>query len=207
MDLNMTDPFAHLTRNNAADNNKQYILDALQRLNLLKGKVVEIGSGPGQHGIHFCQHVSELTWQPTEITSKLPLTLQWYEVSQKQGLTNYLKPFSFHIGRDTITASDFDLVYSANVLHIISEELAQHLIKQLVETMSQGQKLVCYGPFKQDGEYTSESNRDFDQWLFSEGYGGMQDLEDIPSWSDGKLSLLQVESMPANNFIVVYQKV
>lgn len=203
----MTDPFAHLTRNNAADNNKQYILEALQKLNLLKGRVVEIGSGPGQHGIHFCQHVSELTWQPTEITSKLPLTLQWYEVSQKQGLTNYLKPCAFHIGTDSIAASDFDLVYSANVLHIISEELAQHLIKQLVETMNSGQKLVCYGPFKQDGDYTSESNRDFDQWLFSEGYGGMQDLEDIPNWSQGELSLLQFESMPANNFIVVYQKV
>ena len=202
----MTDPFAHLTRNRAADNNKEYILQALKKLNLLQGKVVEIGSGPGQHGIHFCQHTPELTWQPTEIESKLPLTLQWYDVSQKQGLTNYLEPFAFHIGRDTITASEFDLVYSANVLHIISEELAQHLITQLVETMSQGQKLVCYGPFKQNGEYTSDSNRDFDQWLFSEGYGGMQDLEDIPDWSHGELSLVQIESMPANNFIVVYQK-
>lgn len=202
----MTDPFAHLARNAAADNNKQPILDTLQRLNLLKGNIIEIGSGPGQHGIHFCQHVSELTWQPTEMISKLPLTLQWYEVSQKQGLTNYLKPFSFHIGQDPINVSDFDLIYSANVLHIISEELAQHLIKQLVETMRQGQKLVLYGPFKQDNEYTSESNRDFDQWLFSEGYGGMQDLTDIPNWSNSELSLVQVESMPANNFIVVYQK-
>lgn len=202
----MTDPFAHLARNPAADNNKQYILDTLLRLNLLKGKVVEIGSGPGQHGIHFCQQALDLTWQPTEVESKLPLTFQWYDISQKQGLTNYLKPVAFHIGRDLLTASEFDLVYSANVLHIISEELAQHLIKQLVQTMSQGQKLVCYGPFKQKGEYTSDSNRDFDQWLFSEGYGGMQDLEDIPNWSDGELSLVEVVSMPANNFIVVYQK-
>lgn len=206
MDLSMIDPFAHLARNPAADNNKQYILDVLKNLNLLNGKVIEIGSGPGQHGIHFCQHVPELVWQPTEIKSKLPLTMQWYEVSQKQGLTNYLKPFSFHIGQDTITASEFELIYSANVLHIISEALAKHLIKQLVESMNQGQKLVCYGPFKQKGEYTSESNREFDQWLFSEGYGGMQDLEDIPNWSDGQLSLLQVETMPANNFIVVYQR-
>ena len=206
MDFTMTDPFAHLTRNNAADNNKQPILNTLQKLSLLKGKVVEIGSGPGQHGIHFCQQVSALTWQPTEIESKLPLTLQWYDVSQKQGLTNYLKPFAFHIGSDSITASDFDLVYSANVLHIISEELAQHLIKQLVETMNSGQKLICYGPFKKDSEYTSESNRDFDQWLFSEGYGGMQDLTDVENWSNGELSLMQVKNMPANNFIVVYQK-
>lgn len=203
----MTDPFAHLARNSAADNNKQPILDALQKLNLLKGNIIEIGSGPGQHGIHFCQNVSELIWQPTEIISKLPLTLQWYEVSQKQGLTNYLKPFSFHIGQDPIDVSDFDLIYSANVLHIISEELAQHLIKQLVETMRQGQKLVLYGPFKKDREYTSESNRDFDQWLFSEGYGGMQDLTDVENWSNGELSLMQVKNMPANNFIVVYQKV
>lgn len=204
--FSMQDPFAHLPRNPAADNNKAFILQALKKLNLLKGKVVELGSGPGQHGIHICQNEKDLTWQPTEIQSKLPITQAWYEVSQQQNISNYLPPFEFHIGESQINAADYDLVYSANVLHIISEAMAKHLAKQLAETMNVKQHLVCYGPFLQDGKFTTESNREFNQWLLSENYGGLRDLTDIPNWTKGRLELVHIESMPANNFLVVYQK-
>lgn len=202
----MNNAFEHLPRNPAADNNKQFIFEALNRLDLLSQNVLEIGSGPGQHGIHFCQLDSLLMWQPTEIKSKLPLTNDWYQVAQKEGISNYLCPLAFHIGTDPLPEVNFDLIYSANVLHIISESLAKHLALQLSVNLQCGQKFVCYGPFKREGKFTTESNELFNQWLLSEGYGGIQDLVDIPIWTNNQLKLIHHEDMPANNFLVIYEK-
>ena len=51
----------------AAENNKDYILEKLTDLFSLEGVVLEIGSGTGQHAVHFSTRLSHLSWQPTDL--------------------------------------------------------------------------------------------------------------------------------------------
>ncbi|NVK26306.1 MAG: DUF938 domain-containing protein [Gammaproteobacteria bacterium] len=210
-----TERFAHLPHNQAADNNKQPIYEALNELDLLSSRVLEIGSGTGQHGVYFCQNSKNLTWQLTEHPANMAAVLSWHKVAESENIDNLLAPVSFDIAIDNLSqmfnnvynAPDgFDVVYSANVLHIVSKKFAKHMIDQCADFLIRGQKLVCYGPFKQNQKFTTESNAEFDCWLRSEGYGGINDIADIEVWSQSRLKLTDWLAMPANNFLLVYQK-
>ncbi len=50
----------------ACDENKQPILQQLLRLFAHCGQVLEIGSGTGQHGVHFASNMPWLNWQPSD---------------------------------------------------------------------------------------------------------------------------------------------
>ena len=47
--------------NNAANNNQQFIADELKRLLLPGARVLEIGSGSGQHAVHFVTRLKEVS--------------------------------------------------------------------------------------------------------------------------------------------------
>ena len=51
----------------AADNNKQAILDVLAVHMTSPETVLEIGSGSGQHAMHFSAQLTHLLWQPSEL--------------------------------------------------------------------------------------------------------------------------------------------
>ena len=62
-----------------------------------------------------------------------------------------------------------------------------------------------YGPFNVNGNYTSDSNRNFDLHLKNEGCGGIRDLAELQEWA-GTMKLHQRIQMPANNFLLVWIK-
>ncbi|MDB6098920.1 MAG: methylase, partial [Gammaproteobacteria bacterium] len=50
----------------ACERNKAPILAVLRSAFADRMQVLEIGSGTGQHAVHFAAHLSHLTWYPTE---------------------------------------------------------------------------------------------------------------------------------------------
>ena len=52
---------------NAADDNKQDIADELRRLLFSGARVLEIGSGSGQHALHFVSQLKKVSWQPADM--------------------------------------------------------------------------------------------------------------------------------------------
>ena len=202
----MTNPFAHLAHNQAAENNKVVIYQQLNKLGLLSQTVLEIGSGTGQQGIHFCSNKSELTWQPSEVSDNLQNLTQWHKVAKKVGISNFLEPISFSIGDELLSKEGFDSIYTSNVLHIVSNLQAKVLVETVTLSLKLGQLFICYGPFKKDGRFTTSSNEQFNSWLQEQGYGGLVDLQDVIGWSKNKLRIKHLCDMPANNFLVVFEK-
>ena len=49
----------------ACERNKEPILDVLRGRFAGRTQVLEIGSGTGQHAVHFARALKELTWHPT----------------------------------------------------------------------------------------------------------------------------------------------
>ena len=56
----------------ACERNKGPILEVLRRVFADRSHVLEIGSGTGQHAVHFAAHLEHVTWHPTERLSALP---------------------------------------------------------------------------------------------------------------------------------------
>ena len=50
----------------SAARNRDPILAVLQRVLPAAGRVLEIGSGTGEHAVHFARHLSALRWQPSD---------------------------------------------------------------------------------------------------------------------------------------------
>src|SRR5256885_16336725 len=62
---------AMLTLSEACERNKGPILEVLRTEFAASRSVLEVGSGTGQHAVHFAAHLPHLTWQPSELDEQL----------------------------------------------------------------------------------------------------------------------------------------
>ena len=189
----------------AADNNKTPILDVLKDWLKPGASVLEIGSGSGQHAIHFSQALSNIQWLPSDRPAVQSL-LQ--HNAQQYGSANLLAPITLDLAEPEWPASQIDAVYSANVLHIVSTDLGETMMKGAARCLQAGGLFILYGPFRYRGSFTTPSNAEFDDWLrVRDPNSGIRDFE----WVDdlaraGDLVLKEDRSMPANNQCLVFQK-
>lgn len=192
----------------ACENNKQPILEQLTAHFAHCSQVLEIGSGTGQHSVYFAQALSHLVWQTSDQPEYHPSVLAYGE---EAALPNWKAPLSFTVGKDQWPAAEpaIDAVFSANTAHIMQQEEAKLMMHLIAEHLPKGGVFCQYGPFKFDGNFTSESNRDFDASLRERGYGGYRDIDELTQWAQtekGCLSLQNVSSMPANNHLLQWRK-
>lgn len=190
---------------NAAESNKKYILSELRKLFKYPGLVLEIGSGSGQHAVYFAENLNHLTWQPTDTGEYAP-ALQM-NIKEMSGV-NVRTPLTLDVADETWPVNNVDYVYCANALHIMSTDHGKNLIEGVGRILNVGGVLVLYGPYKQEGEYTTKSNADFDLWLKDRNeQSGLRDVEWIRQLAShaGMAFLLNIP-MPANNQLLVLQK-
>ncbi|MCP4983593.1 MAG: DUF938 domain-containing protein [Gammaproteobacteria bacterium] len=190
-------PFAE-----AAEQNRQVIFDVIKPY--LKGDVLEIGSGTGQHAVYFAAQVAELRWQCTDLAQSLPGIEAWIEES---GLANLCPSLLLDVEEEWPDCQ-YDLIYSANCLHIMSAAAVISCIKGVANCLKPGGVFIVYGPFNYGGQYTAESNARFDQFLKSrDPASGIRDFEWLDELAiNAGLELLNDVSMPANNHVLVWQK-
>ena len=189
----------------AADNNKTPILNTLREW-LSNGELVlEIGSGSGQHAIHITSTLSKIRWQPTEHPDVLPILTK--NISSF-GSTNILTPQSLDLAAVEWPAESVDCVYAANVIHIVAETLGRKLIETAAEILGAGGLLALYGPFKYQGDFTTTSNAEFDDWLKDRNpKSGIRDFEWVMELAkDSGLTFVEDRSMPANNQFLAFRR-
>jgi hypothetical protein len=68
--------------------------------------------------------------------------------------------------------------------------------------------LAVYGPFNYDGNYSSDSNREFDAWLHArDPRMGIRDFEAVDALAQKNgLALVADIAMPANNRLLVWRR-
>jgi hypothetical protein len=82
------------------------------------------------------------------------------------------------------------------------------MIRLVTTTLQVNGVFACYGPFKQGGNFSTESNANFDQWLRRrDPESGIRNLEDLDTLAtDAGMQRRRVYAMPANNLLVVWRK-
>ncbi|MCU7871161.1 MAG: DUF938 domain-containing protein [Candidatus Thiodiazotropha sp. (ex Lucinoma borealis)] len=188
----------------ACEENKAPILRILQRLFTHHRTVLEIGSGTGQHAVHFAAAMPELIWQTSDRVENHPGIQAWLD---EVALPNLQDPITLDVG-GTWPDTRFDAVFSANTTHIMSWPEVELLFQGVGHLLSGGGCFVLYGPFNFGGNYSSESNRQFDQWLKNrDPLSGIRDFEalDKLAGSQGLVFNEDIE-MPVNNRILVWSR-
>jgi SAM-dependent methyltransferase len=189
----------------ATERNRDPILAVLREHFAGCRRVLEIGSGTGQHAVYFAAAMPQLQWQTSDLLDNHGGIQAWIDAST---LNNVLPPLALDVGDpDSWPTQHFDAVFSANTLHIISWPQVQALFANLPRVLADGALLVVYGPFNVGGQFTSPSNADFDVWLRNEDpRRGIRDLEAVQLLAaQAGLSLLADVEMPANNRCLVWR--
>lgn len=189
----------------AAENNKTPILQVLQHWLAPGFNILEIGSGSGQHAIYFSQQLPTIRWQPSdrqEVQSLLKSNIASY------GSPNLQPPIILDLATLEWPDQAIDVIYSANVLHIVSQPLGKVLITGAGKCLPKGGLLILYGPFRYRNSFTTSSNAEFDLWLKArDPESGIRDFEWVEALAKTEeLTLLDDRPMPANNQCLIFQK-
>ena len=190
----------------SCDQNKDSILSVISPLLLTHSTVLEIGSGTGQHAVHFAENMPHLRWYTSDCAPYLDGIKMWLD---EAGLSNTVSPFELNVSTSKWPELEVDAIFTANTLHIMPFADVVNFFSGVGELLEPGGNLLIYGPFNYNGSYTSESNERFDHWLKSrEPLSCIKHFEEINTLANNRgLQLISDEAMPANNRILYFLKV
>jgi cyclopropane fatty-acyl-phospholipid synthase-like methyltransferase len=187
----------------ACERNKAPILEVLRVAFADRIQVLEIGSGTGQHAVHFAAHLTHLTWHPTE---QLAYLADLASRVKLEGTRNLRQPTVLDVKQTIWPLRSVDAIFSANTLHIMGWAEVEAMFRG-VDTVLSAHGVVCiYGPFRYAGRYTSESNRDFDLMLQErDPLSGLRDLTDLSALAGRHALRLRADhDLPANNRLLEF---
>lgn len=185
----------------ASERNRAPILAVLRDALAQRRRVLEVGSGTGQHAAFFAQALPWLTWQASDRQENLDGIRAWLDEAKA---ANAPAPIELDVTQENWPTQRFDAVFSANTLHIMSWPEVQQLFARLPEVMEADASLVVYGPFNIDGRHTSASNAAFDAQLrLRDPAMGLRDLADVDALARAMgLRMQPPVAMPANNLCI-----
>lgn len=188
----------------SCERNRDPILEVLRQHFADRREVLEIGSGTGQHAVHFAEAMPVLTWQCSDRADNLPGIRLWLD---EAGLSNTPPPIELDVG-GAWPFHHYDAVFSANTLHIMGWDEVERLFDRIAGVTTDDAILAIYGPFNYDGRYTSESNAEFDQWLQARGsHMRIRDAEAVDALAEvAGFDLIDDIAMPANNRMRIWQR-
>ena len=193
----------------ASENNKGPILDVLLSRLERSHAVLEVGSGTGQHAVHFAPVLPHLIWHTSDLEPAHAGINAW--ISQCPS-SNLRTPRLLDVRREgwqaRVEKLAIDAVYSANTAHIMHWEAVCSLFAGTGQLLPPAGLLLLYGPFSYGGEHTSDGNRTFDESLRARDPGmGIRDLHALDALAVAAgLELAQDQSMPANNRLLIWQR-
>src|ERR1700675_224673 len=124
-----------LPSSQACERNKGPILEVLRIAFADRSTVLEIGSGTGQHAVHFAAHLAHLTWHPTEQLAYLPDLGKRVKL---EGAPNLRPPTVLDVKQSVWPLRHADAIFTANTLHIMSWSEVLALYRGLDAVLSRG---------------------------------------------------------------------
>jgi cyclopropane fatty-acyl-phospholipid synthase-like methyltransferase len=188
----------------ACDRNREPILEVLRDHFADRRDVLEIGSGTGQHAVHFAAALPQLTWHTSDVDSNLPGIRLWLE---EAGLPNLPPPLALDV-TGPWPQKRFDAIFTANTLHIMGWPEVCALFAALPQVLTADAVLAVYGPFNYDGRFTSQSNASFDAWLKQRAaHSGIRDFAAVHELARSiGFELVEDRAMPAHNRTLVWRR-
>ncbi len=182
----------------SCERNKEPILAVLREILSVPGLVLEIGSGSGQHAVHFARGLPHVEWQPTGVADNLPGISAWRD---EAGLANLREPLVLDLFSDRWPVAAAQAVVCINTIHIVSWEAVERLFAGAGRLLSSGGVMYVYGPYRYADRPLEASNEEFDRWLKArDSASGVRLFEDVNRLAgQNGLMLAGDHAVPANN--------
>jgi cyclopropane fatty-acyl-phospholipid synthase-like methyltransferase len=188
----------------ACERNREPILTVLRQWLPPGARVLEIGSGSGQHAVAFSRSLDGVQWQASEHPEALaPLV----ERLRSEGV----RPDALALDvqeRQQWPSCEFEAVFSANTCHILPPAGVSSLLALAAAVLQPGGLLLLYGPFQDGGVHTAASNAAFDAHLRSlDPRMGVRDAIALRAEAGALgLSAEAEVAMPANNRMLIFRR-
>jgi SAM-dependent methyltransferase len=182
----------------SCERNKQPILAVLREILTRPGLVLEIGSGSGQHAVHFAAGLPHLTWQPSDLAAALPGISAW---RAEAALANLREPLALDLFADAWPVPEAQAVVCINTIHIVSWPGVQRLFAGAGRVLAPGGVMYVYGPYRYADRPLEPSNEAFDEWLrWRDPDSGVRSFDAVNRIAGRNgLTLAGDRAMPANN--------
>ncbi len=189
----------------SCDQNREPILSVIQPLFADRRRVLEIGSGTGQHAVYFAAAMPHLTWYTSDCAEYHGGIRLWLE---EAALPNVRAPLQLDVARSVWPDLAVDAVFSANTAHIMHWPEVEAMFAGVGRLLPADGLFVLYGPFNYHGRFTSDSNARFDGWLKARDPAmGVRDFAALEQLAGAAgMVLFQDYPMPANNRILCWRK-
>jgi SAM-dependent methyltransferase len=192
-------------RSEACERNREPILQVLRQWFTQPGTAVEIGSGTGQHAVHFAANLPHLQWQPTDCEANLAGIAAWVS---EAALPNLSMPLKLDVRDGEWPVQSADYAFSANTAHIMGWPEVELMFAGVARILRPGGVFALYGPFNREGRFTSESNQAFDASLRErDPRMGLRDDQAVQTLArQHGLKFSGEHSMPANNRLLIWKR-
>ena len=168
-------------------------------------RLLEIGSGTGQHAVYFAPELPHIFWQTSDKQENHDAIRAWLADS---GASNIGRPISLDVLQDPWPSPGFHAVFSANTAHIMPLDAVEAMFRGVGSVLNPGGQFLLYGPFNYDGRFTSDSNERFDGWLKQQNPAmGIRNLGVLAAFaSEAGMYLQEDIEMPVNNRTLIWGK-
>jgi SAM-dependent methyltransferase len=189
----------------ACERNRGPILEVLRTAFARASRVLEIGSGTGQHAVAFAAALPHLVWQASDVAAHLPGIRAWRAAHPSPNLP---EPVALDVNVDPWPSSAYDAAFSANTSHIMSWTEVQRLFARVDAALEPRAIFCLYGPFNYGGAFTAPGNAQFDAALRArDPRMGLRDFEAVDALArDHGFALRTDHAMPANNRLLEWTR-
>ena len=188
----------------ACDRNRDPILAVLKEILPSAGRILEIGSGSGQHAAYFSSSLPQLEWLPSDLPESLPGINAW----RLEASANCLPPVSVDLLSPMLKLPKAVGIVCINTLHIVAWQGSVNLFKAAAEALDSGSMLYLYGPYRYPDRTLEPSNIQFDAWLKArDAQSGIRDFVAVQALAlENGFVLVLDQAMPANNRSLVFKR-
>jgi hypothetical protein len=196
----------------AGKRNRDPVLDVFkQKFPTTSAHALEFASGSGMHINYFAPHFPHIIFHPSDLNEHALENIM--RVTWENDVKNVAKPIVLDLTREETWPDPgdqlFDVIFVINIFQVAPISVADGMMKCASELLHKDGFLFVYGPFKDHGEYTTDSNQEFDQMIHAAGVAewGLKDIADLEKAAHNHaLTLSEKINMPANNFGLIFSR-
>ncbi len=176
-------------------------------------RILEMASGSGMHINYFAPHFSHLHFHPSEKDTEVFDNIK--KLTREQGNNNIADPMHLDLTQpDTWfkpgSENSFAVIFCINIFQVAPISIADGMMKCASHLLKDDGFLLIYGPFQEEGTFSTDSNKVFHETLSSAGVSewGLKDIADLKkAAADHGLELKEKIDMPSNNFSLIFGKI
>jgi len=189
--------------------NREPILEVLKNVLPVKGVLLEIASGTGEHAAFMAPRLGGgWIWQPSDLSAKALEDIDSY--ARECGCQRIRPAMVLDVTEKTWPLDRAEAILCCNMIHIAPWKAAEGLFAGAARVLPPEAPLILYGPFKRDGEHTAPSNAKFDATFLKQRnpLWGVRclDTEVAPLAEQYGFALDEIVQMPANNLSVIFRR-